>query len=88
MKNNLQGYVRYQDQVKQLVRHLCNVAEQKMKLFISPAPAKFNRLRASPAPQPTSQIVLGTILCRLSIRNTCFAFQGDSSMCQNGFFSK
>jgi hypothetical protein len=57
MKNNLQDYVQYQDQFKQLIRHLCNVPEQKMKLFISPAPAKFNRLWASPAPQPTSQIV-------------------------------
>src|SRR5258708_21585937 len=47
-----------------------------------------NCFRTSPAPHPTSQIVLGEILFCFIIRAICFAFQGHSSTCPVGFFSR
>src|SRR5260370_800701 len=47
-----------------------------------------NCFRSSAAPHPTSQIGLGEILFCFIIRRICFAFQGDSSTCQVGFFSR
>src|SRR5271157_3676905 len=47
-----------------------------------------NSLSTSPAPHPTSQAVFGFRQSFCNMRRICLTLNGDSSVCQRGFFSR